>query len=770
MRGSSPRCSAARSTPFEAVSDADRIAVLPLQHDGSSTAGIEPTAGFTTADLTVALCTIGRPGYLQAAIESLLDTTPDGVSALVVLNACSPDTRPSIEPLLRRWPGPVEIVELEERIPLHESHNTALRRCRTELVTFMGDDDLAIEPRLERMIAMFDLEPTPLVVSSFAKRTGGTATEPVFAGNKDLGPTSIAEWARWRDDRELFELCFPASIFRTEEARAIGGFEEKFGPTMDVAIFTRLSRKGPVIVDPNRSFGYRIHDGSVSTADGEKLAELLRYVGACMTATDAGAPEPTFAEFRADEAAQPALARFNRRRQVAAQIRFRRAGAAVLRGDRAEGARHLAISAVSSPRVFARKAIDQIGRPGSATVMPPVKRPIPDWVADVDEMVDGLPADAPVATVLIKGLHDYRIVFYEHLRRILAERGVRFRLVHGQGSTEDQAKGGNSSLTWSEPLPVTTIAVGSHEILWQNGLRVARTSDLVICEQASRLLLNYLLLAAQPFLRFRFALTGHGKNLRTDSVASGEAVKRWLTRRVHWFFAYNQTGVGYVEQLGFPAEKITSVGNTIDTRALRETLGGFGPDEIAAVREELGLRGRHVGIYLGGLYDLKRPQFLVEAAEHVRRLVPDFELIVVGQGPEELVVKEAASRHEWIHYPGAVFDLERVRYGAAADLFLLAGAAGLSIVDAFAMRLPVVAVDLPTHAPEIEYLVDGDNGVLLDAGTDAESYAAEVAQLLGDEVRRDRLRAGAAASAEELTVEKMAERFADGVLAALSTR
>lgn len=723
---------------------------------------------YNPSDLTVALCTIGRPGYLQAAIESLLETTPGGVSFLTVLNDCPPETRASIEPLLQSWPGPVEVVELTDRLPLHESHNTALRRCQTELITLMGDDDLALEPRFERMIELFDLEPAPLAVSSFAKRTGGTAAEPVFAGNKDLGPTTIAEWERWRDAGKLFELCFPAALFRTEAVRALGGFEEKFGPTMDVAAFTRLSRQGPVIADSKRTFGYRIHDGSVSTADGAKLAELLRYVGVCMAAMDAGEQEPTFDEFRAGEASQSALARFNRGRRVAAQVRFRRAGAAMLRGDRLDGARHLAVSAVASPGVFARKVVDQAGRPGSADVMPAIKRPTPDWVADVNAAVADLPVDAPVATVLVKGLHDYRIMFYEHLRRVLAERGVRFRLVHGQGAAEDRAKGGNSRLTWSEPLPVRTIELGSHEVLWQSGLGVARESDLVICEQASRLLLNYVLLAAQPLSRFRLALTGHGKSLRADSVASGEVVKRWLTRQVHWFFAYNETGVGYVEQLGFPSDRITSVGNTIDTRELRDALAAVGPDELAAVRAQLGIRGGHIGIYVGGLYDLKRPEFLVAAAEHIRRLVPDFELIVVGQGPEELVVKEAASRHDWIHYPGAVFDTERVRYGAAADLFLLPGAAGLSIVDAFAMRLPVVAVDLPTHAPEIEYLIDGENGILLDREATAEHYASAVAGLLTNDAERRRLSAGAEASAADLTIERMAERFADGVVAALA--
>lgn len=722
---------------------------------------------FGPSDLTIALCTIGRPGYLRAAVESLLATTPDGVALRVVLNACPAGTRDDLEELVQRWHGPVEVIEVAERLPIHESHNLALAGCRTALISFMGDDDLVIEPRLDRMLQLFDLEPMPLVVSSFAKRTGGTPFEPVFAGNKDLGPTSIAEWERWRDDGELFELCFPSAILVTDAAREIGGFEEKFGPTMDVAIFTRLSRRGPVIADTRRTFGYRVHDGSLSTADGAQLAELLRYVGACAEAMDADTPEPTIAEFRAREAAQPLLTRVRRELRVTSQVRFRRAGAAMLRRDRIEGARHLAVAAAASPAVLTRKLVDQIGRPWAPELMTPIRRDDPEWISEVDAAVAALATDAPVVTILVRGLHNYRVMFYEHLRSILADAGVRLRVVHGQGSAQDRAKGDLTRLSWSETLPVHTLKLGSRELLWQNGVRVARTSDLVVCEQASRLLLNYVLVATHPIWRHRIALWGHGKSLRSDVVAMGELVKRWLTKRAHWFFAYNQTSVDYVADLGFPTARITSLLNATDTKELREATATYDEAAIAAARAELGIRGDHVGVFIGGIYDLKRPQFLIAAAEEIRSLVDDFELLVIGKGPDELVVKDAAARYDWCHYIGPVFGVDRVRYGAVSDLFLLPGAIGLNIVDAFAMGLAVASVDLPYHGPEVEYLVDGVNGVMLERAATPAQYAAVVARILRDDDERARLRAGAEDAAKELTIEGMAQRFADGALQAL---
>ena len=66
----------------------------------------------------------------------------------------------------------------------------------------------------------------------------------------------------------------------------------------------------------------------------------------------------------------------------------------------------------------------------------------------------------------------------------------------------------------------------------------------------------------------------------------------------------------------------------------------------------------------------------------------------------------------WIHYMGSKFGRESAMLYKIADVFLLAGTAGLAIVDSFAAGLPLIATHLPTHPPEISYLRDGENGKL----------------------------------------------------------
>jgi glycosyltransferase involved in cell wall biosynthesis len=238
---------------------------------------------------------------------------------------------------------------------------------------------------------------------------------------------------------------------------------------------------------------------------------------------------------------------------------------------------------------------------------------------------------------------------------------------------------------------------------------------------------------------------------------------------VHWWFAYNDLSVGVVRDLGYPDDRITSVGNAIDTRALVERRTFIAVEELASIRSKLGLQSDHVAVYTGGLYANKRLGFLLDAAERIRKHVTDFELIVIGDGPDLRIVTEAAARNPWIHDVGPKNDRDKVPYWALSKLLLMPGGVGLVVLDSFALGVPMVTTDTHLHGPEIDYLKDGVNGLLIECGESVETYADGVVALLRDESRLERLRQGALASAAEYTIEQMASNFADGVMRALAT-
>lgn len=375
----------------------------------------------------------------------------------------------------------------------------------------------------------------------------------------------------------------------------------------------------------------------------------------------------------------------------------------------------------------------------------------------------------PAVAIVYRYIHQYRREFYTLLRDLLEARGIEFRLVAGDPGPKDVTKGDAIDLPWARRIHNRVLPVAGREMYWQPCLREVRDCDLVILEQASKLLVNYVLLAGRPLGGPRVAFWGHGHNIQRHLASpAGEAVKRVLSRRVDWWFAYNEMSVDVVLSLGFPPEHITCVQNAIDTRALRETRDAIGADALEGVRRDLAVSSRNVGVFAGALYPDKRLEFLVAACDQVREVVLDFELIVIGGGSDEAVVREAAATRPWLHFVGARFGEEKVRIMALGKALLLPGLVGLGILDGFALELPLVTTMVPFHSHEIDYLDPGINGLIVDEWRDPAPYAEAIAKLMLDDELLERLRAGCREARARYTVEAMAERFAHGVMLALA--
>ena len=83
------------------------------------------------------------------------------------------------------------------------------------------------------------------------------------------------------------------------------------------------------------------------------------------------------------------------------------------------------------------------------------------------------------------------------------------------------------------------------------------------------------------------------------------------------------------------------------------------------------------------------------------------------------------------------------------------------------MGIPTVTTSIDYHSPEVEYLIHDVNGVFTPANATPDEFAHAAADLLTDEPRLARLQRGAEQSGRDLSVEEMAQRFADGVVQAL---
>ena len=183
-------------------------------------------------------------------------------------------------------------------------------------------------------------------------------------------------------------------------------------------------------------------------------------------------------------------------------------------------------------------------------------------------------------------------------------------------------------------------------------------------------------------------------------IAVGEAVKRAL-----------------IDNEGIPGERIEVVYNG-------SKLEDFANDPAlrVQVRRELGIdTDQPVAIQVARLDYLKDHCTAVRTAERVRKVLPAFKLLLVGDGPErDKIEREIRARNlaDTVQLLGQRSDIRRLL--AAADVFLLTSISEgipVTFIEAMGAGLPIVSTAVGGVE---EVVVQGDTGFLAPAGDDVQ--------------------------------------------------
>ncbi|MEX5237805.1 glycosyltransferase family 4 protein [Kocuria arenosa] len=360
----------------------------------------------------------------------------------------------------------------------------------------------------------------------------------------------------------------------------------------------------------------------------------------------------------------------------------------------------------------------------------------------------------------------YRKEFFQHLRTRAAARGIEVDIYHGAAPPELRARNDTADSQMAMELPTRYFRIGSRSFGLKSlkPLRRAAKYDLVILEQAVRNLETYTFLLRS--IASHVAFWGHGRTYTKEVGRIQEHLKMWLTFRGEWFFAYTRGGAEHVVAAGYPEESVTIVNNSIDTAGLRDMVTSLDDDDVVAFRNRFQLT-EPVGLFIGGLDFSKRLDFLVEACQEVWSSVPEFHLLVVGDGPDAQFMREITAAEPRVRHVGSLFGREKAIAMKASQLLVMPGRVGLVAVDSFAAGLPIVTTDWPWHAPEFEYLEDGVNARITENSVTA--YASTVTDLLLDGTARTELVQGCRSSSAKYTTELMAARFVEGLISFRAT-
>lgn len=357
----------------------------------------------------------------------------------------------------------------------------------------------------------------------------------------------------------------------------------------------------------------------------------------------------------------------------------------------------------------------------------------------------------------------YRTALFDRLRAESEKRGIYLHLVHGQPSRREAFKKDEGSLSWAHRVQNHFWEVGARDLVWQPFPSGLRDADLVVVMQENRILSNYPLLLSRLCSSHRVAYWGHGVNFQSDAPAGlREKWKQVMLTRVDWWFAYTEMTAEIVRRAGYPAERITCLDNAIDNEAFERDLASVTDDRLQAMRMEIEApEGAPVGLFCGSLYADKRLGYMIAAADRIHKALPAFRLVVIGDGPSADEIRDAMTTRPWLKWLGVRKGLEKAAWFRLADVVINPGAVGLHVLDSFCSGTPMITTAESRHGPEVAYLKDGVNGLVVRG--DSSNYADAVIALFNDHTKLDAIKKAALNDASQYTLDNMVTRFVDGI-------
>lgn len=94
---------------------------------------------------------------VKTAVKSIVEQTARPSQVVIVVDGPVPDdTLQALNDLQKEYVDLIEIYPLEQNVGLGNALKEGMKYCKYELVARMDSDDIAVESRFEKQLAMFD--------------------------------------------------------------------------------------------------------------------------------------------------------------------------------------------------------------------------------------------------------------------------------------------------------------------------------------------------------------------------------------------------------------------------------------------------------------------------------------------------------------------------------------------------------------------------------------------------------------------------------------
>ena len=359
--------------------------------------------------------------------------------------------------------------------------------------------------------------------------------------------------------------------------------------------------------------------------------------------------------------------------------------------------------------------------------------------------------------LLQRALPVYRESVFEALREQARQAGHSFELWVSPASGDVARRGTEGHLPWMRSLACITLPPWLGGVTYQKlPWREVLAADVVIVPDVARGISNIMVLLLRRFLRRSVLVWGHGVNFQPDGLGRLFRLPRLrILRLADRQLVYTQISVRNLQAAGFDRDHIKVTDNAID-KTQAAGLHAKHP-EVMAFRSTHGLGDAPCVVFLGSWYAGKRPEVVVQVGLALRQLVPLARVLVIGGGDGLAMLVAQAKKLPWLTLLGPLHGREKFVALAAARCLVVSGVAGLNLLDAMAVSLPVIMPRRADHSPEVAYVLDDINGLMVPDET--AGLAQACSRLIEDSRLHARLSEGARQTSARYTVQAMASNI-----------
>lgn len=293
---------------------------------------------------------------------------------------------------------------------------------------------------------------------------------------------------------------------------------------------------------------------------------------------------------------------------------------------------------------------------------------------------------------------------------------------------------------------------------------------VVVIDPGLSILSNWIILVLKYFLRYKLILWGHGFNRKIGfdpKVCFSDKLRLWWMDRADAVIVYSQKTKEMFLRYMHNQDKIFIVQNTLDTKRLTEIRDALDSEGKAAVKGKLGWKEKYNIIFTGRILKEKEPDRLINVFKLLCRRLDSIALHFVGDGPFLDELKRQAEGMKVVFWGRITDDYTAGRLLYASDMMVIPGYLGLSVVHTLCFDTPIMSQRKgeqgPFHSPEVEYVIDGKTGFLVEYGDD-EAMASRILDYFNDEPQQEFMKAEMRRMVEsKCTIEQMIGGFKSAV-------